>query len=206
MLATASGSEKTLTMDSNKLNKYDVSIGLYDYNFTNYGLNAGLDVPIRRKSKTRPEWPLLTRLPFFDTTLITLHKDLILQPNLGIYYVRRNHTGLFGNMQLIARKTWPGGFYRELGMGLQYMRYIYPATYKAVGNGDFEKIKFPGRSFFAYQFSFAIGLDWLYKNGVPAAVYLKPDFYVIYPFNHSFNIGSSIQIGLRYNLINRLKN
>lgn len=194
--------KEAMAVDTTKMEKLDFSIGLYDYNFTNYGINSSVDFPIRKTSKTRPEWPLLTWLGIMDRSLITLHKQTLLQPNLGFYLVPNNHTGLFANIQMIGRKIWPGGFYREFGLGMQYLRYFYTTTYVPGKEGTFKKEFLPGRSYIAYQASFTLGFDMVYDTGFPAAVFLKPDVYVIAPFNHLFNIGSSIQVGLRYNLIN----
>ncbi len=172
----------------NKINGLNVSY-FAEY-YTHYGIKAGVEYPLWSKEKIK------TRR---NTKDIHKTKLLFVTGNVGCYVHERNHTGLFVNTEIGYRKTCNKGIRYESHLGVGYLHtFLQGDTYRVNDDGSVEREKSAGQSNLMASLSFGTGYDFSYYYHKPFSVYIKPGFFIQYPYNTIAAIRPTIDMGIFY--------
>lgn len=185
---------KRTYLDTTQIKKLNVRISYYGINTFHAGLKVGVEYPIKRKIIEKPRIPRKYGLKI-------VRKEWIASVNLIGYYHRNNHTGIWLNNELSRRRTGRRGGFKEFTYGLGFLKTFLPNTYIVNDNGDIEKVFLPGRGYYTLSFGIAYGKDLSVKHNKPICWYIKPNYYLIFPFNKLFNMGFGFEIGITYKFL-----
>lgn len=140
------------------------------------GLAVGLDYTITRK-----KW-------------VTVHWDT----DLGGYWHRWNNTSVFLKTSIGSRFAM-GPVFADINLGVGYM-HSWPAgtLYQRAEDGSVEKARNWGHPHFMPNASLLLGWDGSSRNNLPWSVYIGPEVYLQYPYNHIFLPHVAAKIGFTY--------
>ncbi len=176
------------TLLNNKIQ--GISISYFGEGLTHYGIKIGTEYSLKITNKTK-----IKR----NSKEIPKRKEHFLTGNIGSYIHKRNHVGLFINSEIGYRKTRNKGFKYEFLIGIGYLHtFLQGDTYTVSDNGDVEKVNLAGQSNLMIPLSFGLGYDFNLHHKKPFSLYLKPGFFIQYPYNHALVIRPTIDLGLFY--------
>jgi hypothetical protein len=184
-------------IDTTQVDVLNLKIAYYGIITFNPGIKAGIEYPLRRKVKQR----IYTfKDPKKATKIKTVRKDYIGSLNAGFYNHKKNHTGIFLNADVARRRTGNRGGFYEYALGLGVLKTFQAPTYVIDDSNNTDKVFLPGHLFYTAQFSFAYGRDYTVK-GKPWRWYIRPNYYLIFPYNNLFSANFGMEIGIAYKLI-----
>ncbi len=191
--------------DTSPIEKINADLSLYFHTGIKGGYNFSIEYPINRKIVEMPKWPVFNLFNFDLFGYATrgtklLRKQTLIQGNIDLYFHLKNHTGAIINIQLIRRRIGPKNGNIDLGMGVGLLRTFLPTTYKFTEDG-IEKVFLPGRTYITNHLSFCYGKQISFLTTKPFVVFVRPSVYLIYPYNHLFNVGFAMEWGVRLNII-----
>lgn len=176
--------------------KLPVSFTYYAHTGIVPGLGFSNDFPIYRVKIEKQRYPALTFLGLYrkGNTKI-LYRQIMIQANSSLYIHLKNHTGLHLNGQLVYKRTNVKGWSSEIGAGIGILQAFLPTTYEFDASGQLKKKIIAGRTFITNIVSYSLNKTLNKETG--SQVFIKPSFYLIYPYNHTLMVDFSIEIGLK---------
>ena len=145
------------------------------------GFKAGLNVPIAGKHQPGKR-----------------HSLLLAGANLGSYYHRGNHTGIFIEAELGYRWTTKGGFKVETFISTGYHRSLIDGPVFSVDSeGTVVRERFAGQNTLAT--SWLLGIGKQLKNS-PIGWHIRPGLMIRTPHNSSILPHLFIETGITYKL------
>ena len=145
------------------------------------GFKAGINVPLAGRHKPGKR-----------------HSLLLGGGNVGAYYHKGNHTGLFLEGELGYRFVTKGGFKMETFISAGYHRsFIDGPVYSVSPSNDISKEPLAGQNTFLA--SWLIGLGKQLKNS-PVGWHIRPGFMIRTPHNSSLLPHLFIETGISYKL------
>jgi hypothetical protein len=110
---------------------------------------------------------------------------LVLSLTIGGYVHRRNHTGLFSEVQLGQRFNFRSGLLLEQYIGLGYLHAFLNGgnVYQVSDNGSVGKIANKGRSHLMPSLSLGLGWNVARSQQLPLLLFVRPKAFWQYPFN-----------------------
>ena len=148
------------------------------------GLKAGLNVPLAGRHKPGKR-----------------HSLLLGGGNIGTYYHKGNHTGLFLEGELGYRFVTKGGFKLETFLSAGYHRsFIDGPVYTINASGEVDRVRLAGQNTLMASWLFGIGKQ--FKNS-PIGWHVRPGFMVRAPHNSSVLPHMFIETGITYTLSRR---
>jgi hypothetical protein len=111
--------------------------------------------------------------------------QLFLSFTLGGYAHRRNHTGLFSEVQLGQRLNFRSGLLLEQSIGIGYLHTFLNGgpVYEVNDNGVVSKSRNPGRSHLMPSVSLGFGWNVARSEALPLLLFVRPKVFWQYPFN-----------------------
>ncbi|OFX18324.1 MAG: hypothetical protein A2033_00620 [Bacteroidetes bacterium GWA2_31_9] len=185
---------KTTYKDTSQIDKLSARISYYGINTFHAGLKIGVEYPIKRKIIEKPRIPRKYGLK-------VIHKEWIASINLTGYYHKNNHTGFWLNPELSRRRTGRRGGFKEFSYGIGFLKTFQPKTYIVNDDGSVDKVFMPGHGFFTISLGIAYGKDYSVKKNKPLCWYIKPNYYLIFPYNTLFNMGFGFEVGITYKFL-----
>jgi len=185
---------KTTYKDTSQIDKLSARISYYGINTFHAGLKIGVEYPIKRKIIEKPRIPRKYGLK-------VIHKEWIASINLTGYYHKNNHTGFWLNPELSRRRTGRRGGFKEFSYGIGFLKTFQPKTYIVNDDGSVDKVFMPGHGFFTISLGIAYGKDYSVKKNKPLCLYIKPNYYLIFPYNTLFNMGFGFEVGITYKFL-----
>ncbi|OFX61038.1 MAG: hypothetical protein A2046_15835 [Bacteroidetes bacterium GWA2_30_7] len=185
---------KKTYIDTSRIEKLSARIAYYGVNSFHPGLKIGVEYPIKRKIVEKPRIPRRKGMK-------TVRKEWIFSANLTGYYHKNNHTGFWLNPELSRRRTGRRGGFKEFSYGFGYLKTFQPKTYIVDDEGNVEKVFIPGHGFFTASLGVAYGKDYSVRTTQPICWYIKPSYYLIFPYNTLFNMGFGFEIGITYKFL-----
>ena len=160
------------------------------------GFLVGLDLPLREKTKTKERGKLAMKMGLREKPKIkTVRNGLYVEPHLGLYNHRFNHTGLLFGTTLKLQHQFNSGLYYfggfELGRLIRFHRDV--VVFDERNNPDHRNVVSSGH----YQLGVQPGLGFRFKKG--QSVFYKYHIGLIFPFNHL--AGGYVRHELGVNLI-----
>jgi hypothetical protein len=180
---------------------YDLVAGYYGVQITHPGLRIGLETPLYAKvkdSEGKRRIQLAELDSFYHQKIIK--KVFFVRPNLVFYYHNQNHMGLLINAEYVKRRVSRWNSFREMVVGVGYLRTFLGETYEVDDAGNVDKKILAGNGYFAPSFTLFIGKDYHLKNKDIAGFYMGPTLFLLVPYNSFFSASFSIEFGLRYKL------
>ena len=189
MSADAITAQDSLMISKKKIKGFSVSY--FGQGYSHYGVKIGTEYPLWTKEKIKTK-----------KSLKEIHKNklIFVTGNVGCYIHRRNTVGVFINSEIGYRKTRKNGFMYEFLLGLGYLHsFLQGDTYEVNADGSVKQVFLAGRSSFMPALCGGIGYDFDYRYHKHFSVFLKPGFFVQYPFNTALAARTSIELGIFYN-------
>lgn len=198
----------TIYKDTSRVEKRTLKISYYGINTFHTGIKVGIEYPIFRKVKEMPRFPMNTRLGIMKNKGIkTIHKDWLASLNFTLYNHKNNHTGLWLTSEFSKRRTGRRGGFKEFSYGLGMLKTFQAATYEVDEFNDVRKISVPGHLYYTFAIGVAYGKDYSIRKQKPVCWYIKPTYYLIFPYNSLFSAGFGLDIGLSFKILdNPFKN
>lgn len=142
-------------------NQASLRLHYFAYNYFHPGLEIGYELPIiaiqKTTKKDRQRW-----------------HQVYLAPNLGVYYHKRNHTGILLGSDLGLKTIGSSGFEMQIFGGAHYLRtQLANKTFEQQTNGSFEQIKGAGNNHFQWRAGLGFGKNFLPKQEKPLSINLK---------------------------------
>lgn len=185
---------KKTYIDTSSIEKLNVRVAYFGVNSFHAGLKIGVEYPIKRRVIEKPRIPRKYGLK-------VIHKDWIASINLTGYYHPDNHTGIWLNPEISRRRTGRRGGFKEFSYGIGFLKTFQPSTYTVDENGNVNSVFMPGHGFFTASFGVAYGKDYSVKNLRPICWYIKPSYYLIFPYNTLFSLGFGFEMGITYKIL-----
>lgn len=180
------------TLKSRFLHVSRVNISYFGESALHYGLKLGAENSLWIKDKVKTKRNNKESLK---------RKELILTANLGGYFHKHNHIGLFINSEIGYRKTQKKGFKSEIFLGLGYLHTILQGdTYTVNDDSTVDQLHFAGQSNLMIPLTFGFGYDFDYFYNKPFSIHIKPGFFIQYPYNIQIAIRSTLELGIIYKL------
>jgi hypothetical protein len=188
-------SVKYLVAQDSLVNKHKLINGFSASYFgeggSHYGAKIGVEYPLWTKEKIKVKK---------NHKQIPKSKIVFVTGNVGCYIHRRNNVGLFVNSEIGFRKIRNKGFRYEFLFGLGYLHtFLQGDTYEVNDNGSVKKVFLAGRSSLMTSLSCGLGYDFDYYFHSHFSLFLKPGFFVQYPFNTALAARTTIELGFFYN-------
>ena len=143
------------------------------------GLAVGLEYPLHKNS-----WFLL-------------HWD----NEVGGYYHKWNHTGVFARTSVGTRFTAPFGLYFDLQLGAGYLHtFVAGDTYVRTEKEELTQKSDGGDPHFMPSLVLLLGWDIAKNRDLPLALHFGVDAYGQTPFNHSVLPHIAIRTGITYKI------
>lgn len=157
------------------------------------GFTIGLERPYKvtyyekfKKKKTKT---------FFQEKLISFNYSMYHQPNY--------HTNNFLTASWISRKQKLSGWYFETSTGLGISRtFVDGASFTVSDNGDISKIPLSGNWYALASFGLSWGYNANLKLQKPYSIYLRHQWFMLFPYNSFVMPRPVIELCLKYNLDN----
>jgi hypothetical protein len=167
-----------------------ISISYFAEYLTHYGLKVGTEYPLWSKEKIKVRR---------NSKAIHKNKSVFITGNIGCYIHKRYHTGLFINSEIGYRKTRNKGLTCEYLLGIGYLHtFLQGDTYRVNDNGSVERVILAGQSNLMTSLAFGLGYNFNYHFHKPFSLYLKPGFFIQYPYNTAIAIRPTIESGIFY--------
>jgi len=171
------------------LSLFSESISLPSYKVVK-GINPGINIGTEFVLKQKPKG------------------QRILTANLGLYYHKRIHYGIFLSSEFGYRYQSPIGIDLEALVGLGYLHTFWASkTYQRNDDGTYAEKKTFGRPHIAPSASIGLAYDFSRKADVPIALFTKYQLFVETPFaaangipvlpHTTFHIGARIYLNQR---------
>jgi hypothetical protein len=124
--------------------------------------------------------------------------QLFLSFTLGGYAHRRNHTGLFSEVQLGQRLNFRSGLLLEQSIGIGYLHTLLNGgpVYEVNADGAVSKSRNPGRSHVMPSVSLGFGWNVARSENLPLLLFVRPRVFWQYPFNNYALPHLALQAGL----------
>jgi len=168
-----------------------ISVSYFGQGYSHYGVKIGTEYPLWTKEKLKTKKNLIE---------INKNKLVFVTGNIGCYIHKRNNVGLFVNSEIGYRKTRNKGFKYEFLFGLGYLHtFLQGDTYEVYDNGSVKKVLLAGRSSLMTSLSCGLGYDFDYYYHKHFSLFLKPGFFVQYPFNTALAARTTIELGFSHN-------
>lgn len=180
--------------DTSQIDKLSARVAYFGVNSFHAGLKVGVEYPIKRKIIEKPRIPRKYGLK-------VIRKEWIASVNITGYYHRDNHTGFWLNPEISRRRTGRRGGFKEFSYGFGFLKTFQPKTYIVDENGNVDKVFMPGHGFFTLSLGMAYGKDYSVKKQQPLCWYVKPSYYLIFPYNTLFSMGFGFEIGITYKFL-----
>lgn len=126
------------------------------------------------------------------------HGLVLATANLGTYYHKGNHTGIFASSELGVRFITKGGFKLETFLGVGYHRsFIDGPVFRVNDAGVVSRQRFSGQN--TLMTSLTFGLGHQQTNG-PLAWHIRPGLFIRTPHNSSILPHVFIETGVTYKM------
>jgi hypothetical protein len=161
-------------------------LSYFGNNLWNPGLEAGVILPRQRATKS-----------LLDKRDRKIHKNHII--DLGFYLDPGSHLGLFAHAGWQRKSIFPSRYfisYAASPIGLY--RSFLPATYAVNDVGAVEKVRLPGRSYFAPSLQASLGR--VSKKDPEKGIYLQAEIITLMPYNTYILPLLNISIGYHFPL------
>jgi hypothetical protein len=155
------------------------------------GFKVGVELPTKVITKTKQRsWGTKTILKERYWTL-----------NLGFYH----HPDFHNNLYLLAerqfRRQYSKGFFMDFAPGIGYSRtFLGAATYALDADGNVAKKNLVGYNYLMYSLSGSFGYDFSKTKNQPFKLYFKPSAFALTPYNSTFYLRPTYEIGMIYKL------
>jgi hypothetical protein len=124
-------------------------------------------------------------------------KERFFTTNLSLYHHSTVHTNLMFLSEWQKRKTRKSGWFTEFAPGLGLSRtFLAGETYKQANNGEFEKVKLAGNSYFMLSLMGGVGYDFKVKKEKPIKLYFKSGMLFFGPYNSFILPRPTAEIGI----------
>jgi hypothetical protein len=174
------------SQDSLRINKKKlrgISISYFAEYFTHYGVKIGTEYPLWTKEKVKVK---------NNSKEVPKQKLLFVAGNIGCYIHRRNHVGLFINSELGYRKNRNRGLKYEVLLGVGYLHtFLQGDTY-------IDHVPLAGQSNLMASLAFGMGYDFHYHYQKSFSIFIKPGFFVQYPFGTAVAMRPTVDFGIYY--------
>lgn len=166
------------------------SLSYFAEYYTHYGVKAGTEYPLWSKEIVKVKR---------NSKEIHKNKSVFVTGNIGCYIHKRNHVGLFVNSEIGYRKTRNKGLNYEYLLGIGYLHtFLQGDTYQVNDDGSVERVHLAGQSNLMASLSFGVGYNFDYHYHKPYALFIKPGFFIQYPYNTAFAVRPTIDLGIFY--------
>lgn len=154
-----------------------ISIAYWGHHVSHPGIKVGSQYDFKKWEKTKNR----------RRGLLVKHKTLFLKPELGIYFHKRNHTGVLLNTDFgLEVSKNERSFFKSFSFGLGYMRHFNAGiTYVLENDNTISEKKWASRGYFLSSLNFGYGqhfksFSWFNKFTLGS--------------KSNYNTGSSIEI------------
>lgn len=181
--------QDSLVVNHKLINGFSASY--FGQGYSHYGAKIGTEYPLWTKEKIKTK-----------KNLNEIHKKklVFVTANVGCYIHRRNNVGVFINSEIGYRKTRRNGFMYEFLLGLGYLHtFLQGDTYEVNDDGSVKQVFLAGRSSLMPSLCGGIGYNFDYHYHKHFSLFIKPGFFVQYPFNTAFAARTSFELGIFYN-------
>lgn len=188
--------------DTTQIEKLSTRIAYYGIYTFHPGLKVGVEYPIKRKVKEISKFPFLSFLGILQNNKTkVIHNDWISSANFAFYNHRDNNSGFILNAELARRRTGKHALYREINMGFGFMKTFQPTTYEMTNSGEIDKKFLPGHFYKVINLGLAFGFDCSVKKATGISMYIKPTYFIMFPYNSLLTINSALEIGFTYKFV-----
>jgi hypothetical protein len=175
--------------NSEKKYRYGLSVSYFGHNGIHPGLKIAAEYPVWFGNSERQK----------QRRLKTIHRTLLVGANIGFYNHNQNHTGLIFDVSYGYRKLSRKTFKFEALINTGYLRTFNAGeTYEVQDDGSVKQIKSAGRNYGII--GLAIGLGQYFPTiKRPFAWHARPGLTFQGPYNTSFNLFFTFEVGVTYN-------
>lgn len=166
--------------------------GAYMGSVTLPGLKIGVEIPTKIITKNKQRsWGTKTILKERYWTL-----------NLGFYHHPNFHSNLYLLAERQFRRQYSKGFFVEFSPGVGYSRTTLDGpTYALNADGsDVTKKSAVGYNYIMYSLAGGLGYDFSKTKNKSFKVYAKPSLFAMSPYNSTFYLRPTYEIGMIYKL------
>lgn len=190
---THSDEVKEKDKSNDQYSKYAVGISYFGNMLWNPGFKCNIEYTLWEKIKEK------SRLRKGELKTKIRKRELLLLGNIGFYSDPSINTNLFTAVDIAYRRVGTRRNYWQLQLGPGYFRSFFPETYEVNSDDSVEKVKFPGRSYFAPALSMGYGKElqpkrvlilknWFVKIG---SIFLLPYNNTVLPLLN-FEVGCTL--------------
>lgn len=189
-------------IDTTSIKNLNTDFSLYYHTGVKPGLNFSIEYPLSRKVLEKQKRSIFSLFGMSNTKkrYKIIRKQNIIQGNISSYWHPKNHTGMLLNIQFVRRRISQRGGNIEVGTGLGILRTFLPETYEFKEDG-INKVFLPGRTFITRNYSLSYGKPIFFLTQRPFVFFVRPSVYILYPYNHMFNISYAVEWGIRINFL-----
>jgi hypothetical protein len=174
------------SLSAQKWRPTEISVSYFGETITHPGIRAGVSYKLKNWHKHVVKKNKAT----------VIHKGVLLQPSVGLFYHSNYQTGLFVLPELSLIRKKENGSYRSIGLGAGYLQTVLPNVYEL--NAGEEIVKVNGRNHhFLTSVSFQYGRN---VNFTPLSVYVKPQLLMAIPNTAGSMQYIALEIGIQYRL------
>lgn len=179
--------------DSKTISKVKTSSSIYlAYNSSIVypGIRAGLEIPTSKILVNKTKKSGKQKLIF---------KDRFLTNNLGWYHHPTFHDNIYFTVGYTFRRTNGKGFFTAFTPEVGYSRtFLGGTTYKVEEDGNVSIKKFAGYNYALVSLGGGLGYDFSITQSIPFAIYYKCNLLTMFPYNNTFYLRPTMEIGLIY--------
>lgn len=141
---------------------------------THPGIKIGSEYPLLKSEKYKIK----------NEKLKIKTSQLLVSPNFGFYYHKRNQIGIFINAEIAYQKIHYCSFLWEIALGAGYLRTFLPnTTYRVDNQGHVKKVLLAGSNYFMPSFSMAVGKRFVKKSNRHLSLFFRPTIFFYLPYN-----------------------
>lgn len=124
------------------------------------------------------------------------YRELFLEGTFNGYNIPNNEFNMGLNVGLGYRRTNDKGRFISPVLTVGGARYFNNIPTYELGNTEPERVRFAGRNAYTFSFGVELGKNMLIKKGLPYSWYIKPSLLANAPYNHSFNLTATVDVGV----------
>ncbi len=169
----------------NKENKAANLTLSYSGSITYPGARCGIEVPMKTVELTKKQKVFI--------------KDRLLTAQIGYYHHPSFHDNLYLTAGWTMRRTRPNGFFVQFSPEIGYSRTFLGGTTYTVNDNDNVSIKkMAGYNYLLMSLGGGLGYNFEKTKNLPIAVSLKANILAMAPYNSSFYLRPTVELGIIY--------
>jgi hypothetical protein len=135
-------------------------------------------------------------------SIVTEKASIPLRVDLGMYFHKRYHTGVFADVNYGFRQYLKSGFYLEesVGVGVLMSFLSNDATYEVTDAGEVNEISGFSTVDFMPSITLGVGYNVTKNRDVANYVWLRPKLFWQYPHKTTSTYNAAVQVGYTHTL------